>query len=58
VFLYIYDIFFFFFYSWFLLCTESPFTFLFLGLAMGFLDLSWRMEQKDVRYVKKEWRME
>jgi uncharacterized membrane protein len=56
--LYIYAIIFFFFYSWFLLCTESPFTFLFLGLAMGFLDLSWRMEQKDVRYVKKEWGME
>ena len=24
----------------------------FLGLAMVFLDLSWRVEQKDARYVK------
>ena len=31
---------------------ESASTFLFLGLAMVFLDLLWRVEQKDARYVK------
>ena len=31
---------------------ESASTSLFLGLAMVFLDLSWRVEQKDARYVK------
>ncbi len=31
---------------------EFPFTLLFLGLGMVFLDLLWRVEQKDASYVK------